>query len=187
VGDSTIAAPLIALVPDPSRRRHIYGKLRAPRELFRSYGRGNPDPLRDRQREQVRRIYDQLRADGADLVAVLGDFNKGPVAGEPPRHPTLEPLLGPGTLLVDAYGLDVVDTGPRPGSFQSCTLRNRFDYLLMSAELAAKVTGGGVFRRGLWGDPDNKKPPKRWGIYSEITQSRFAASDHAAVWVDLDL
>jgi exonuclease III len=70
---------------------------------------------------------------------------------------------------------------------QSCSLRNRLDYILLSEELAGTVTGGGIFSKGLWGDPDNVNPPQAWEIYSEITASVHAASDHAAVWVDLDL
>jgi hypothetical protein len=33
----------------------------------------------------------------------------------------------------------------------------------------------------------NVNPPQAWEIYPEITASVHAASDHAAVWVDLDL
>jgi endonuclease/exonuclease/phosphatase family metal-dependent hydrolase len=154
-----------------------------------SFSSGNPDPLRSRQSAAVREIYDQLREDGAEHVAVLGDMNKGPDRDDPTRHPTLEPLLGPGTPLVDAYGLPGFDVGNRPGSFQSCGISNRLDYILLSPELAAHVTGGGVFRKGLWGNPTNKFPPKPelWTIYPEITAARHGASDHAAVWVDLDL
>ena len=72
-------------------------------------------------------------------------------------------------------------------SFQSCSLRNRLDYILLSEELAGTVTGGGIFRKGLWGDPGNVNPPQAWEIYPEITASVHAASDHAAIWVDLDL
>lgn len=160
-----------------------------------SFVSGNPDPLRTRQSRQVAAIYDRLRADGAELIAVLGDFNKGPLQTDPSRHPTLEALFPPESALVDAYGLttftglfDVRDASrTRPGSFQSCSLTNRLDYILLSPELAALVTDGGVFRKGLWGDPSNLRPPKLWSIYPEITASRHAASDHAAVWVDLDL
>jgi len=85
----------------------------------------------------------------------------------------------------------VIPHGPsrreRPGTFQSCTLDNRLDYILLSPELAETVTDGGVFRKGVWGTPTNIKPPSRWTIYPEITSSRQAASDHAAVWIDLDL
>jgi endonuclease/exonuclease/phosphatase family metal-dependent hydrolase len=154
-----------------------------------SFSSGDPDPLRSRQSAEVRAIYDQLRADGVEHIAVLGDFNKGPDRDDPTQHPTLEPLFGPDAPLVDAYGLPGFDVGNRPGSFQTCSITDRLDYILMSPELAAKVTGGGVFRRGLWGNPKNKNPPKpdAWTIYPEIIAARQAASDHAAVWVDVDL
>jgi endonuclease/exonuclease/phosphatase family metal-dependent hydrolase len=154
-----------------------------------SFSSGDPDPLRSRQSTEVRAIYDQVRADGAEYVAVLGDFNKGPDRADPTSHPTLEPLLGPDSPLVDAYGLPDFDVGNRPGSFQSCSITNRLDYLLMSPELAAKVTGGGVFRKGLWGNPRNQQPPRpeAWTVYPEITAAEQAASDHAAVWVDIDV
>ena len=150
-----------------------------------SFSSGDPDPLRGRQSTQVRAIYDEVRAAGAEYVAVLGDFNKGP-AGDG-THPTLEPLLGPGTPLIDSASLPVFNPGPRPGTFQSCTLRNRLDYILVSPELAAKITAGGVFRKGLWGTPTNQNPPRDWTVFPEITKSLEAASDHAAVWVDIDL
>jgi endonuclease/exonuclease/phosphatase family metal-dependent hydrolase len=199
-------------VPDPavpgkrlfSRDCPLY-KLRLPggADLYlllnhlksQSFSSGNPDPLRTRQSAEVRAIYDRLRAAGAQYVAVLGDFNKGPDRADPKKHPTLEALLGPGTPLVSAYDLDAFGElfdpkdadHERPGSFQSCTISNRLDYILLSPELAEKVTGGGVFRKGLWGLPANRKPPRLWSVYPEITAARHAASDHAAVFVDLDL
>ena len=152
-----------------------------------SFSSGNPDPLRSRQSAAVRQIYDGLRADGARFVAILGDFNKGPDRHDPASHPTLEPLFAPDARLADAYDLPGFDVGSRPGSFQSCSLTNRLDYILLSPELAEVTTGGGVFRKGLWGDPRNVRPPELWTVYPEITAPRQAASDHAAVWVDLDL
>ena len=154
-----------------------------------SFSSGNPDPLRSRQSAAVRAVYDQLRATGAQYVAVLGDLNKGPDRDDPTKHPTLEPLLGPESPLVDAYRLDEFDVGSRPGSFQSCSLSNRLDYILLSPELAARAQAGGVFRKGLWGNPKNKRlpSPELWTIYPEITAAKHAASDHAAVWVQFDL
>jgi endonuclease/exonuclease/phosphatase family metal-dependent hydrolase len=199
-------------VPDPvASGRRLFSRdcpvyhLRLPGgvELFlllnhlksQSFSSGNPDPLRTRQSNEVRAIYDRLRDEGAELVAVLGDFNKGPDKDDPTRHPTLEKLLGADSPLVDAYGhpkftglFDENDADrERPGSFQSCSMTNRLDYILLSPELAERVTDGGVFRKGLWGNPKNVNPPTRWSVYPEITASRHAASDHAMVWVDLDL
>jgi hypothetical protein len=37
------------------------------------------------------------------------------------------------------------------------------------------------------GHPNQQEPPKLWKVFDEITASVHAASDHAAVWVDLDL
>jgi endonuclease/exonuclease/phosphatase family metal-dependent hydrolase len=150
-----------------------------------SFSSGNPDPLRSRQSAKVREIYDELRTAGAQYVAVLGDFNKGPTNDG--KHPTLEPLLGPGTPLVDTATLPGFNSGPRPGTFQSCSLRNRLDYILVSPELAEKVTTGGVTRSGLWGNPSNVNPPQDWEIHPEITHSKHAASDHAAVWIDFEI
>jgi hypothetical protein len=130
-----------------------------------SFTSGNPDPLRSRQSTEVRAIYDRLRAEGAQLVAVMGDFNKGPTDDQPPQHPTLEPLLGPDSPLVDATTLPEFDLGPRPGTFQSCSLRNRLDCILLSPELAAVASGGGIFRKDLWGTPTNKNPPHDWTVF----------------------
>lgn len=152
-----------------------------------SFSSGNPDPLRTRQSTRVREIYDDLRADGATLIAILGDLNKGPDPQNPTHHPTLESLLDPGTPLVNVYDLPGFDVGPRPGTFQSCSLRNRLDYILLSPELAATATTGGIFRKGLWGTPSNVNPPRDWKIYPEIDRSRQAASDHAAIFIDLNV
>lgn len=190
--------------PDPSRPgRPLFSRdcpvyrlsLPSGNEIFvllnhlksQSFSSGNPDPLRTRQANRVREIYDDLLAEGAVNIAILGDFNKGPDRTDPAHHPTLESLLDPGTPLVNVYDLPGFDVGPRPGTFQSCSLGNRLDYILLSPELAAAATTGGVFRRGLWGNPKNKNKPSDWQIYDEITSSRHAASDHAAVFVDLDI
>lgn len=152
-----------------------------------SFTFGNPDPLRTRQAEEVRAIYDRLRAEGNELIALVGDFNKGPKAGPPPEHPTLEALFDSASELVDAYSLDVFDVGPRPGTFEACSLANRLDYMFLSPALAALVTAGGINRKGLWGNPKNKNPPAKWAVFPPITRSVHAASDHAAVWIEFDL
>ena len=152
-----------------------------------SFTSGDPDPLRRRQAHRVRAIYDELRTEGIELIAVVGDLNKGPTNENPPTHPTLEDLLGPGTPLTDTHGLPVFDPGPRPGTFQACGVRERLDYILVSPELAALVTAGGINRKGLWGNPNNKNPPSKWKVFPPITAAVHAASDHAAVWIDVNI
>ena len=49
------------------------------------------------------------------------------------------------------------------------------------------MTAGGVFRKGVWGRATNLKAPTGWEIFPEITESKEAASDHAAVWIDIEL
>jgi hypothetical protein len=49
------------------------------------------------------------------------------------------------------------------------------------------VVGGGIERRGLWGTPTNVNPPAHWDIYPQITGAHQAASDHAAIYVDLNI
>ena len=143
--------------------------------------------MRTRQAARLAEIYLELRSEGIDHIAVVGDLNKAPTNTDPPRHPTLEPLFDPATGLVDLNTLPSFDPGPRPGTFQSCGLRDRLDYILLSPAAAAAATGGGIFRKGLWGGPTNKNPPDDWDIYPEITRAVHAASDHAAIWVDLNL
>jgi endonuclease/exonuclease/phosphatase family metal-dependent hydrolase len=148
-----------------------------------SWTSGDPDPLRRRQADRVLAIYNELVQAGAQYVAMLGDFNKA----APPKYPSLEPLLGPASPLVDSTKHPKFDNGGLEGTFQSCGLDDRLDYILLSPPLAAKQLGGGIFRKGLWGDPSNKNPPKRWQAYPDITKAIEAASDHAAIWVELNV
>lgn len=125
-------------------------------------------------------------AAGEPNIVVMGDLNEGPtVVGQPAAN--LVPLDDPNGPLVDIYSLPVFDTGPRPGTFQSCGIRNRLDYIFVSRDLAALVVGGGIERHGLWGGPTNVNPPSQWEIYPEITGPEHAASDHAAIYVDLNI
>jgi endonuclease/exonuclease/phosphatase family metal-dependent hydrolase len=147
---------------------------------------GGGGPKRARQAQGVRDIVDRLVADGERNVIVMGDLNEGPAAqGKPAAN--LAPLYGPTSPLVEVYSLPAFDPGPRPGTFQSCALRNRLDYIFVSRPLAPLVLGGGVERHGLWGTPTNVNPPALWAIYPGIMSSEQAASDHAAIFVDINI
>jgi endonuclease/exonuclease/phosphatase family metal-dependent hydrolase len=147
---------------------------------------GGGDAKRARQAEGVRTVVDGLINAGQANIIVVGDFNEGPPRfGELPKN--LMPLFVADSPLVDAYSLESFDVGPRPGTFQSCSIRNRLDYILVSRNLAPKVVNGGVERHGLWGTPTNKNKPTDWEIFPDITASEQAASDHGAIFVDIDI
>jgi hypothetical protein len=129
---------------------------------------GGGGPKRARQAQGVRSIVENLVAAGERHIVVLGDLNEGPaVLGQPAAN--LATLVDPNGPLVEVYALPTFNPGPRPGTFQSCGIRNRLDYILVSHDLAGLVVGGGIERCGLWGTPTNVNPPAHWDIYPQIT------------------
>ncbi len=129
------------------------------------------------QAERVRQIYDGHRQAGHALVAVMGDFN------DVPASDALAPLLGDGSELLDISEHAAFDSGGRPGSYGNCTASEKIDYILLSPALFQRVNAGGVFRRGVWGG----KNGTLFSHYPEITTREQAASDHAAMWADIQI
>jgi len=150
---------------------------------FKSQSGGSGSTKRQRQAAAVRKIANKLTGEGEHVI-IMGDLNEGP-ATEGQQAENLTKLFDNNSPLVDCYSLDGFETGNRPGSYNSCGLRNRFDYILLSKSLIPHFTGGGVFRMGLWGD--RKTRPDKWETYPEMTESSEQASDHAVVYVDLNL
>jgi len=149
---------------------------------FKSQSGGGGE-RRQRQASEVRRIADRLVDEGKHVV-VLGDLNEGPEQ-DGAQAVNLSALFDDDSPLVDAYSLPGFDLGPRPGTYDSCGLRNRLDYILISTSLRDAFRGGAIFRKGLWGT--RKTRPTDWETYPEITNGDQQASDHAAVYVDLDI
>jgi endonuclease/exonuclease/phosphatase family metal-dependent hydrolase len=149
---------------------------------FKSQSGGGGDKRR-RQAAAVRSIADGLVAENQHVV-VLGDLNEGLPAGGS-QAINLEPLYANGSPLVDCYSLQGFNLGDRLGSFDSCGPSNRLDYIFLSRSLLPSFEGGGLFRTGLWGS--RKTRPDAWDTYEEMTESAHQASDHAAIFVDLDL
>lgn len=146
---------------------------------FKSKGYGDPrqsDARRRLQADRVRAIVQALVDDGAIHVVVLGDLN------DTPDSSPLAPLME-GGLLRDAFEHPAFNDGGYPGTYGSCGSANKIDYLLLSPALFDMVSGGGVVRIGMW--PGTR--PKRWEVLPELTSKVNAASDHAALWVDLEL
>ncbi|MET0859491.1 MAG: endonuclease/exonuclease/phosphatase family protein, partial [Microbacterium sp.] len=146
------------------------------------FGGNNPASIarRKRQSSQVADIYDGLRAAGVDHIVVLGDFN------DTPASEALQPLLAD-TDLVDIASVQPFDDGDpdedRPGTFGNGTKSSKIDYLLLSPSLFARATSAGIFRKGVWGGVNGTLFPH----FDTIEADHEAASDHAALYVDIDL
>ena len=147
---------------------------------YKSKGFGDPATSNARRLAQSARtaeIYNTLIASGETYVAVVGDLNDFP--GSAPLVPLLE-----NTDLKDVSTLPGFRDGGFPGTFGSTAgPTNKIDYVLMSPALIAKATDGGLFRTGVWSGIRNPK----WPVYSTMEKPEHAASDHAAIWVDLDI
>jgi len=146
---------------------------------FKSKGYGKQednDKRREEQAERVKEIYEERITEGFDNIVVLGDLN------DTPDRPPLAPLLRE-TTLKEASELPGWVWGEREGTWGD-TQKTKFDYLLLSPPLAEKVKAGGVNRKGVWHAPGAKDP---WETLPTLEEPEQAASDHAAVWVELEL
>ncbi|GAB5471852.1 MAG: hypothetical protein Kilf2KO_48820 [Rhodospirillales bacterium] len=154
---------------------------------FKSKFGGNDPSSRAKRRAQAEAVagyYRRLIEEGQSLVAVLGDLNDTPDSDE------LAPLLS------DTDLRDVSDH-PRFTDFEfradngnrgigTHGLGNdddKIDYLLLSPALYERVTNTGLFRKGIW---PGSRPP-RWEVYPELTRKLHAASDHHAIFADIEI
>ncbi len=144
---------------------------------------GGGGAMRRRQAAKVREIVNNRVAKGQHVI-VLGDLNEGPKQGSTQAVNLLN-LYNNNSPLVDCYSLPYFQVGKKPGSFDSCGITDRFDYIFISQSLQPHFTNGGLFRKGLWGS--RKTRPTDWITYEEITKSVEQASDHAAIFIDLDI
>ena len=146
------------------------------------FGGNNPASIarRKRQSSQVADIYDGLRVAGVDHIVVLGDFN------DTPASEALQPLLAD-TDLIDIASVQPFDDGDpdedRPGTFGNGTKSSKIDYLLLSPSLFSRATSAGIFRKGVWGGVNGTLFPH----FDTIEADHEAASDHAALYVDINL
>jgi endonuclease/exonuclease/phosphatase family metal-dependent hydrolase len=147
---------------------------------FKSKGFGKQsdnDARRQRQARRVRALYKSLLAQGQPLVAVLGDFN------DTPDSDALAPLLRGRTAPRDISAFAAFDDGGRPGTHGNSTASSKIDYILLSPALFAAVQAAGIERRGMWGGQNGTL----WPHFQQLASAKDAASDHAALWVDLAL
>ncbi|MCB7137474.1 endonuclease/exonuclease/phosphatase family protein [Cellulosimicrobium marinum] len=146
---------------------------------FKSKGYGtqaDSDATRRRQARRVADIYRRLRESGQDHVVVAGDLN------DTPDSTPLRPLLA-GTDLRDVSEHPAFTGDDRPGTYGNGTASQKIDYVLLSPALFERTVGGSVFRQGVWGGKNGTLFPH----YDTMTSPVHAASDHAALWADLDV
>ncbi len=148
---------------------------------LKSKGYGSPgDPIgarrRFRQAVRIARIVNRLRDEGHEYIAVVGDLN------DTPDSEALRPLFQR-TGLRDISEHENFGWDNRKGTYRGVNERGKIDYVLLTPELYAKATGGGIFRKGVWRGPRTKN---RWDVYETMTNEVHAASDHAAIYADID-
>lgn len=147
---------------------------------FKSKGYGSAaasNARRKLQAKRARELYELRRAQGIERIAVVGDFN------DTPDSDPLSPLLGSGSDLKDIFDHSQFLSDGRPGTYANGTASNKIDYILLSPVLWNSVEACGVLRKGVWGGKHGTIFPH----YDEMTKAIHAASDHAALWVDLNL
>jgi endonuclease/exonuclease/phosphatase family metal-dependent hydrolase len=147
---------------------------------FKSKGYGKPaenDAKRLREAQAVASYVDRLLAEGAQNIVVLGDMNDTPASAP------LAPLFThPHLHAAHTHPGFTFSPADRPGTRKLGAKSDQIDHILLSDALWARMRGGGIFRKGAW---PGVRPP-RWDCYPEIAREIHAASDHHAVWVDLD-
>jgi endonuclease/exonuclease/phosphatase family metal-dependent hydrolase len=140
-------------------------------------GAASSNARRKSQAKRIREVYEERLAEGYKHIAVVGDLN------DTPTSDPLSPLLGGGSTLKDiSEHPNYIDDG-RPGTYRNGTASNKIDYILLSPKLFELVMTAGVERRGVWGGTHGTLFPH----YDEMEREEHAASDHAALWVEMNI
>ncbi len=152
--------------------------------LKSKFGGNSPESVAKRraQAEQVAAIYRRLRDEGVEHVVVLGDLNDVP--GSAPLAPLLADTDLKDISLIPADKFDDGDPDEdRPGTIGNGTKSQKIDYILLSPALFERVSAAGIFRKGVWGGKNGDLFPH----FDTIEKEHEAASDHAALYVDLEI
>ena len=126
------------------------------------------------QSAAAKKIYKKLCKTHTRII-LGGDWNDFPASG------ALDPVLKE-TDLKDAMSLAAYK-GKYPGTYRGATEKEKLDYLLLSPDLAKRVSAVDVNRKGYYA-------PTKWESYGNITKDtkdRYQASDHHCLFADIDL
>lgn len=142
------------------------------------------DTRRFIQAERIARLYKELRKTGRENIIVAGTFNTVPYC-----H-SIYPIIRETDLLeitkFESFNVDF-DQGKDAGYYRLGAYRmgvniKQKDYLLLSPALFKRLKGAGLNRKGVF---PSKNP--QWPIYNTIDSKEHAASEHPALWADLDI
>ena len=158
-----------------------------PNHFKSKFGGNNAASIAKRQAQATRtaEIYQRLIDTGNENVVVLGDLN------DTPDSDPLQPLLASTDLHdvtdhpqfdVGEFNVPANNSSRGIGTYGLGNDNDKIDYLLLSPALFARVTAGGLFRRGAW--PGSR--PQRWEVYDELTERIHVASDHHVIWAEID-
>ncbi len=181
--------------PDPETKRPVFSRDCAEFEIdlpgnrglwvlvnhFKSRGYGSKTANDAKRQKQAGRVSEILKR--LDLrkrwVVVAGDFN------ELPASDSLAPLLRH-TGLRNAF--DKLPAGADRWTHRddaTPSKNDQIDYLLVSEALWPRLQQVQIERRGIWATA--KKTRAKYPPLATITGDTSSASDHAAVWAELDL
>ncbi len=152
---------------------------------FKSKFGGDTPESQAKRLGQSQRLLDIVgeRYDPAtDLYAIVGDLN------DTPDSPAIAPLMQTNlfTDVMEVVGQPADDRWTYYyGGNPVAKRRTQIDYIFVSPKLAPLVRNVQILRRGMTAVAEGKIP----GVtpYEDFASFRTAASDHAAVTVDLDL
>ncbi len=142
------------------------------------------DAFRKKESQKVADVYNELWEDGQKNIIVAGTLNAVSYCD------TLSPLFRD-TKMKDvtrhqSFKADF-DNGRdatyyRLGAYRKGVNIKQKDYLLLSPNLFSQVTDSGLNRKAIWSD---KRP--KWPVYSSMQNKKQAASEHPAVWTQINI
>ena len=181
--------------PDPETKRPVFSRdcpefqidLPGTRSLwvlinhFKSRGYGSQasnDAKRKRQSERVSEILKRFNLK-KQWVVVVGDLN------ELPSSDSLAPLLAHPGLRNTFDKLPARADRWTHRDDATPSKNNQIDYVLISEALWPRLQEVHIERRGIWAY--TKKARQKYPPLPTVTGDTNSASDHAAVWAELDL
>ena len=140
--------------------------------------------FRKKETQRIADVYNGLWNNGQKNIVVTGTFNTVSYCD------SLSPLFRD-TKMKDvtrhqSFKADFDEgrdaTYFRLGAYRMGVNIKQGDYLMLSPSLFSKLTNSGLNRKAVWPD---KKP--MWSVYSSMQHKRQAASEHPAVWADINI